>query len=129
MGSDSDLVMSLFNRLAEVFKVRDLGSPHFFLGIETVPVDGGHYLTIACPDLSYAVNRFCQFMHAPTEAHWSDLKRVLRYVKGTMTYGLCVSKSDSVVIHAFSDSDYASCPVDKKSTSGFAVFLGSNLIS
>ncbi|XP_019160475.1 PREDICTED: uncharacterized protein LOC109157048 [Ipomoea nil] len=57
------------------------------------------YLTITRPDLSFSINRLCQFMHAPTVDHWALVKRVLRYVK------------------------------DKKSTSGYAVFLGDNLIS
>ncbi|XP_019189998.1 PREDICTED: uncharacterized protein LOC109184452 [Ipomoea nil] len=87
------------------------------------------YLTITRPDLAYSVNRLCQFMHTPTVDHWGLLKRVLRYIKGTTTYGLQLSASTSSDIHAFSDSDWAGCPVDRKSTSGYAVFLGSNLIS
>ncbi|XP_019199074.1 PREDICTED: uncharacterized protein LOC109192827 [Ipomoea nil] len=87
------------------------------------------YLPITRPDLSYAVNHLCQFMHAPTTDHWGLLKRVLRYVKGTLDCGLRLSASASSAIHAFSDSDWAGCPMDRKSTSGYAVFLGSNLIS
>ncbi|XP_019184399.1 PREDICTED: uncharacterized protein LOC109179349 [Ipomoea nil] len=87
------------------------------------------YLTITRPDLSYAVNRLCQFMHSPTEDHWNLVKRVLRYIKGTLDYGLQLIPSASTAIHAYSDSDWAGCPVDRKSTSGYAVYLGSNLIS
>ncbi|XP_019173884.1 PREDICTED: uncharacterized protein LOC109169456 [Ipomoea nil] len=87
------------------------------------------YLTITRPDLSYAVNRLCQFMHTPTEDHWGLLKCVLRYIKGTLDYGLRVSPSVSSDIHAYSDSDWAGCPVDRKSTSGYAVYLGTNLVS
>ncbi|XP_019155374.1 PREDICTED: uncharacterized protein LOC109152241 [Ipomoea nil] len=87
------------------------------------------YLTITRPDLSYAVNRLCQFMHSPTVDHWGMVKRVLRYVKGTVDYGLRLSASTSTSIQAYSDSDWAGCPVDRKSTSGYAVFLGSNLVS
>ncbi|XP_031106104.1 uncharacterized protein LOC116010730 [Ipomoea triloba] len=68
-------------------------------------------------------------MHAPTTAHWEQLKRVLRYVKGTLSLGLRLGKSDSGDLHAFSDSYWACCPADRKSTSGFAVFLGTNLVS
>ncbi|XP_019149896.1 PREDICTED: uncharacterized protein LOC109146700 [Ipomoea nil] len=71
------------------------------------------YLTITRPDLSYA----------------ALLKRVLRYIKGTLDYGLRLQASPSTEIHAFSDSDWAGCQVDRKSTSGYAVYLGSNLIS
>ncbi|XP_019181956.1 PREDICTED: uncharacterized protein LOC109177103 [Ipomoea nil] len=87
------------------------------------------YLTITQPDLAYAVNRLCQFMHTPTDEHWGLLKRVLRYVKGTQEYGLRLTPSSSTDIHAYSDSDWAECPVDRKSTSGYAVYLGTNLVS
>ncbi|XP_019196305.1 PREDICTED: uncharacterized protein LOC109190285 [Ipomoea nil] len=87
------------------------------------------YLTITRPDLSYAVNRLCQFMHSPTNDHWWLLKCVLRYVKGTLDYGLRLSASSSSNIHVFSYSNWVGCLVDRKSTSGYAVFLGSNLIS
>ncbi|XP_019200282.1 PREDICTED: uncharacterized protein LOC109193910 [Ipomoea nil] len=68
-------------------------------------------------------------MHSPTTDHWALVKRVLRYIKGTLNYGLRLSPSSSTTIHAFSDSDWAGCPIDRKSMSGFAVYLGSNLIS
>ncbi|XP_031108669.1 uncharacterized protein LOC116013159 [Ipomoea triloba] len=76
------------------------------------------YLTITRPDLSYAVNRLCQFTHSPTVDHWGLLKRVLRYVKGTQDHALRISTSASTEIHAYSDSDWAGCPIDRKSTSG-----------
>ncbi|XP_019157740.1 PREDICTED: uncharacterized protein LOC109154394 [Ipomoea nil] len=78
------------------------------------------YLTVTRPDLSFAVNRVCQHMHSPTTEHWAMLKRVLRYVKGTLHFGLFICRSSSVAIHAFSDSDWAGDPADRKSTSGFA---------
>ncbi|XP_019155792.1 PREDICTED: uncharacterized protein LOC109152546 [Ipomoea nil] len=87
------------------------------------------YLTITRPDLAFSVNRLCQHMHSPTTEHWGLVKRVLRYIKGTLDYGLQLTPSSTSGIHAFSDSDWAGCPIDRKSTSGFAVFLGTNLIS
>ncbi|XP_031105201.1 uncharacterized protein LOC116010077 [Ipomoea triloba] len=87
------------------------------------------YLTVTRPDLSFAVNLLCQHMHAPTTAHWEQLKRVLRYVKGTLSMGLCLRQSSSSDLHAFSYSDWAGCPTDRRSTSGYAVFLGTNLVS
>ncbi|XP_019186526.1 PREDICTED: uncharacterized protein LOC109181228 [Ipomoea nil] len=88
-----------------------------------------HHLTITRPDLSFAVNRLCQFMHTPTIDHWGLLKRVLRYIREMQDHGLRLSASSSSDIHAFSNSDWAGCPIDRKSTSGYAVFIGSNLIS
>ncbi|XP_019155769.1 PREDICTED: uncharacterized protein LOC109152517 [Ipomoea nil] len=87
------------------------------------------YLTITRPDLAYVVNRLCQFMHSSTVDHWALVKRVIRYIKGTLDYGLRLTSSPSTSIHAFSDSDWAGCPIDRKSTSSFAVYLGTNLIS
>ncbi|XP_019175576.1 PREDICTED: uncharacterized protein LOC109170893 [Ipomoea nil] len=83
------------------------------------------YLTITRPDLSYAVNLLCQHIHAPTTTDLAYLKRVLRYVKGTLNLGLRMSRSTSMDIHAYSDLDWASDPNKRKSTSGFTVFLGS----
>ncbi|XP_019179098.1 PREDICTED: uncharacterized protein LOC109174319 [Ipomoea nil] len=92
-------------------------------------VEALQYLTLTRPDLSYAVNRLCQFMHTLTVDHWAMVKRVLRYIKGTLDYGLRLSSSPTATIHAYSDSDWAGCPIDRKSTSGYAVFLGTNLVS
>ncbi|XP_019191036.1 PREDICTED: uncharacterized protein LOC109185553 [Ipomoea nil] len=86
------------------------------------------YLTVTRPNLSYDVYLLCQHMHAPTTADWASLKRVLRYVKSTLNLSLRISRSSSVDIHAYSDSDWDDDPDDRKSTSGFAVFLGNNLI-
>lgn len=46
------------------------------------------YLTLTRPDISFAVNKVCQFLHSPTTTHWMDVKRILRYVKGTVGLGL-----------------------------------------
>lgn len=87
------------------------------------------YLTLTRPDLSFSVNKVCQFLHAPTTTHWSAIKRILRYVKGTVNMGLIFRRSDSMVVSAFSDADWAGCVDDPRSTGGFAVFLGPNLVS
>ncbi|XP_019198280.1 PREDICTED: uncharacterized protein LOC109192146 [Ipomoea nil] len=183
MGNDYALLDVMLKRLSVAFKIRYLGTPSFFLGIETLREYGGlllsqrrymgdilnragmidckplttpaavsqvvspssqphenptqyhrivgamQYLTITRPDLSNAINHLCQFMHSPTDEHWVIVKRVLRYTKGTLDYGLRISFSASTAIHAFSDFVWAGCLVDRKSTSGYAVFLGDNLIS
>ena len=71
----------------------------------------------------------CQYLHAPTTVHWSAVKRILRYVKNTINTGLAFSKSSSTLLSAFSDADWAGCIDDRRSTRGFAVFYGANLIS
>ena len=87
------------------------------------------YLTLTRPDLSFAVNKVCQFLHSPTIVHWEAVKRILRYVQGTISLGIKITKSNSMLVSAFSDADWAGCPDDRRSTGGFAVFLGGNLIS
>lgn len=92
-------------------------------------VGGLQYLTMTRPDLSFAVNRVCQYVQAPTDVHWAAVKRILRYVKGTLDLGLKIQRSPNTTLSAFSDSDWAGCPNDRRSTGGFAIFLGTNLVS
>ena len=75
------------------------------------------------------MNKVCQFLHAPTTIHWSAVKRILRYVKGTLNLGLKIKKSSSTLVSAFSDADWAGSIDDRRSTGGFAVFYGDNLVS
>jgi histone deacetylase 1/2 len=87
------------------------------------------YLTLTRPDISFAVNKVCQFLSQPTEAHWEAVKRILRYVKGTLDTGLRIRKSPFMNISIFTDADWAGCVDDRRSTGGFAVFVGPNLVS
>ena len=87
------------------------------------------YCTITRPDISFALNKVCQFMHAPTTQHWLAVKRILRYLKGTITHGITFHASSDLPLTCYSDADWASSPDDQKSTSGYYVFLGPNLIS
>jgi histone deacetylase 1/2 len=86
------------------------------------------YLTITRPDLSFALNKVSQYVQGPTDKHWAAVKRVLRYVKRTLDQKLQFQKSDNT-LNAFSDADWAGCPDDRRSTGGFAVKMGSNLVS
>lgn len=87
------------------------------------------YCTLTRPDIAYAVNRVCQFMHCPTEVHWLAVKRILRYLKGTSHLGLVFTASPDTSLVCYTDADWASNPDDRRSTSGYCVFLGNNLIS
>ncbi|KAJ0508396.1 putative RNA-directed DNA polymerase [Helianthus annuus] len=87
------------------------------------------YLTFTRPDLSYAVQQVCLFMHEPREPHFAFMKRMIRYLQGTIDYGLRIVKSGSHNLVAYSDADWGGCPDSRRSTSGYCVFLGDNLIS
>ncbi|MCH80898.1 retrovirus-related Pol polyprotein from transposon TNT 1-94, partial [Trifolium medium] len=90
------------------------------------------YVTITRPELSYSVNKVCQFMVHPLEAHWLAVKRILRYLAGTQDLGLHLFPAPSHVpftLHGYCDADWAANPDDRRSTSGAAVFLGPNLQS
>jgi hypothetical protein len=63
------------------------------------------YLTLTRPDISFAVNKVCQFLHKPTTVHWSAVKRILRYLQHTIGMGLRIRKSLSTLVSAFSDAD------------------------
>ncbi|XP_021995350.1 uncharacterized mitochondrial protein AtMg00810-like [Helianthus annuus] len=87
------------------------------------------YLTFTRPDITYAVQQICLFMHAPREPHFAFLKRILGYLQGTITHGLRLSATSSTSLTAYSDADWGGCPDSRRSTSGYCVFLGDNLIS
>ncbi|KAJ0853298.1 putative RNA-directed DNA polymerase [Helianthus annuus] len=87
------------------------------------------YLTITRPDISYAVNQVSQFLHAPTTDHFQEVKRILRYLKGTIAYGLHYSRSATPSLLGYSDADWARCLETRRSTYGYSIFLGGNLIS
>ncbi|GKB15753.1 ribonuclease H-like domain-containing protein [Tanacetum coccineum] len=87
------------------------------------------YLTFTRPDISYAVQQVCLYMHDPREPHFSALKRILRYVQGTLDYGLQLFSSSTTDLVAYSDADWVGCPTTRRSTSGYCVFLGNNLLS
>ncbi|CAA7029021.1 unnamed protein product [Microthlaspi erraticum] len=87
------------------------------------------YLAFTRPDLSYAVNRLSQYMHAPTTDHWLAVKRLLRYLAGTSTHGIFLQTGNSVTLHAYSDADWGGDRDDYVSTNGYLVYLGSHPLS
>ncbi|XP_022040172.1 uncharacterized mitochondrial protein AtMg00810-like [Helianthus annuus] len=87
------------------------------------------YLTFTRPDISYAVQQVCMHMHAPKTGHWLALKRIIRYIKGTASFGLRIGPTTSNSLVAYTDADWAGCPDTRRSTSGYCVYYGDNLIS
>ena len=80
------------------------------------------YLTVTRPDIQFAVNYVAQKMHSPTEQDFHTLKRILRYVKGTILCGLIFSRGD-LHLRGYSDSDWANDPLDSRSTTGYLIYL------
>ena len=68
-------------------------------------------------------------MHDPQNAHMNALKRVLRYLQGTLSFGLHLYKSSISKLVGYTDADWGGCPDTRRSTSGYCVFLRDNLIS
>ena len=87
------------------------------------------YLTVTRPDISYAVHIVGHFHVAPRSPHYRTVLRILRYIKGTLFHGLHFSDHSSLELRAYSDTDWARDPTDRRSTTGYCFFLGDSLIS
>ena len=87
------------------------------------------YLAFSRPDFAYSVNRLSQFMHQPTDEHWKAAKRVLRYLAGTLSHGIHISRHSPHTLHAYSDADWAGDSDDFISTNAYVVYIGSTPIA
>eukprot|EP00253_Pinus_taeda_P032104 PITA_32104 len=87
------------------------------------------YLTHTRPDLSFAVGLVARFMQNPRESHYKSAKRILRYVRGTVQFGIHYSAKAATLLVGFTDSDWAGDPDDRKSTAGYVFTLGSGPIT
>ncbi|XP_044333777.1 uncharacterized mitochondrial protein AtMg00810 [Triticum aestivum] len=183
-GDDVGYIDFVKKKLSEQFKMSDLGSLSYFLGIEVEHTDDGYYisqqkytqdlilrsgltdtriaatpmelhlqlrptdgtpledpsryrhivgslvyLTVTRPDIAHAVHILSQFVCAPTSVHHGHLFRVLRYLRGTTSRRLFYANSSQLQLHAYSDSTWASDPIDRRSVTGYCIFLGTSLIA
>ncbi|XP_066375229.1 secreted RxLR effector protein 161-like [Miscanthus floridulus] len=89
-------------------------------------VDGLRYLVHTRPDITFTVGYVSRFMEDPREDHWAAVKRLLRYVKGTVDRGIIFPKTGGSMLQltVFSDADMAGDIDGQRSTSGVLVFLG-----
>nr|GEV22879.1 retrovirus-related Pol polyprotein from transposon TNT 1-94 [Tanacetum cinerariifolium] len=87
------------------------------------------YLTSSRPDIVQAVCLCARYQSRPTEKHLKEVKRIFRYLRGTVNMGLWYPKDSSFELIAFSDADHAGCIDSRKSTSGGIQFLGDKLVS
>ena len=106
---------------------------------ESVPADRAVYqeliggllfiATRTCPDIAAAVSILCQFSCAPTETHWTCLKRILRYLRGTKGHALPLYTGNEQDLVAFCDADWAGDRVDRRSTTGIVLQFGKRTVA
>ncbi|GJR28525.1 ribonuclease H-like domain-containing protein [Tanacetum coccineum] len=151
------LLQQIIASLHQEFSMTNLGSLNYFLGISVTRDSTRMFLSqrkyateileqahmIGCnpsqtpvdtesklgDDGDPDVQQVCLHMHDPREPHFSALKRILRYVRGTLDYGLQLFSSSATSLVAYSDADWAGCPTTRRSTYGYCVYLGNNLLS
>ncbi|KAE8692320.1 hypothetical protein F3Y22_tig00110840pilonHSYRG00040 [Hibiscus syriacus] len=156
-GNSDDDINAAVRMLNEKFSLKDLGELSFFLGIEVkrkgaeLALSQKKYIlellertdmlraTPTCTpmieslkgsNIAFSVNRVAQFMQAPCEEHMVAVKRILRYLAGAADYGLLFSADDTrLCVKAFSDADWAGDAGDRRSMTGYGVFLGNNLVT
>lgn len=87
------------------------------------------FLTASHPDIMFSVCMCARFQSCPKDSHLRVVKRILRYLCGTSKYGLWFSKGSDYSLFGYSDSDFAGCKSDRKSTSGTYHFFSNSLVS
>ena len=87
------------------------------------------YLTASRPDLMFPASMLSRYMTSPSEVHFGVAKRVLRYLKGTLDFGIWFESTGYLKLVGYCDSDWAGCVDDSKSTSSYVFSLGSEIFS
>ena len=87
------------------------------------------YLTVSRPDITCSVHVLSRFMHQPCKHHMEAALRVVRYLKNAPGQGLFFSSNSDFRLRAYCDSDWAGCPITRRPTTGYCVFLGPSLVS
>ncbi|KAK6139102.1 hypothetical protein DH2020_027163 [Rehmannia glutinosa] len=120
------------------------GELSFFLGLQVKQMKDGTFINqtkytrdlmkkfgmeASRPDINFAVGLCARFQSTPKESHMTAAKRILRYLKGCQEVGLWYPKEGGFKLIGYSDSDYARCRVDRKSTSGTCQMLGNRMVS
>nr|CAN81940.1 hypothetical protein VITISV_007358 [Vitis vinifera] len=88
-----------------------------------------NYLTITRPDISFPISVVSQFLQSPCDSHWDAVIRILRYIKSTPGQGVLYENRGHTQVVGYTDANWAGSPTDRRSTSGYCVFIGGNLIS
>ena len=86
-------------------------------------------MTHSHPDLSFAVGHVSRYMQTPHESHWKAAKIILRYIRGTIQFGIHYSSGGKPLLVSFTDSDWPGDLDDRKSTEGYVFILGSGPVT
>jgi hypothetical protein len=112
-----------FDTLISISKATILPDPLFSNATRFRQIMGAlQCLTFTRPDICFVVNKVCQFMHALTYSYWVVVKHILRYLKGTTTHELYITRSSSFSLHGFIDANWAG-------SINYFVFFGQTSIS
>ena len=114
--------------LAAQLKLHD-GTPHTDATYYRRAISALQYLNMTRPDLSFAINKLSQFMHQPTQTYLQHLKRLFRYLKSTINFGIQLQKPVSLNLVTFTDADWGRNADDRTSTSAYIAFLGGSPVS
>lgn len=87
------------------------------------------YLTTTRPDLMFAASLISRFMSSPTQLHLAVVKRIMRYLKGTLEYGIWYKGGKESELIAYTDSDYAGDIDNSKSTSGYVFLMSGGAVA
>ncbi|KAG8500972.1 hypothetical protein CXB51_003062 [Gossypium anomalum] len=87
------------------------------------------YMVLTRSDITYAVNRVCQCMHGPITVHMVALKRILRYLHGTISYGLVFRRSDRLSLVGYADANWGLDFYNRRSTTGYCVYFSYTPVS
>ncbi|KAL5569690.1 hypothetical protein UlMin_026265 [Ulmus minor] len=87
------------------------------------------YIIITHPEIAYSVNQICQFMQNPLDHHWKAIKRILRYLKGTMDDGIHLRGSKTLSLTGYCDADWGNDLDNRRSTTCYCIYLGDNVVS
>jgi hypothetical protein len=87
------------------------------------------YITTSHPDIMHVVGMVGRYQSAPKQSHLVVVKRIFKYLKGTMTYGLWYPRNQNFQLTSYSDAVWANCVDERKRTSGGAFFLGDSLVA
>ena len=105
------------------------GTPFEDISLYRSVVGSMQYLASTRPDLGFFVHKVSKFMHNPLDTHWLVVKRILRYLKHSISTGLFITRNVDFTLQTFFDSNWAADRDDRGSVGAYCIYMGSNLIS